>query len=339
MGAELSSLSAMPAAPCRPARARSAEARPARTLSRGRRRRRAHPEGRDPHDPSEDDGPRAGREPWRRHPDADARVAEAVHECMTLDLARCYTDLGEVRTGRGSGRVVWRHTNREPLPLDLAAMAGVAREPRAAPLPALRAPRCRARPLAIDRTLFTMAFGRDVDDESYPQSTCLDRRTGAVVWLCEDDEDACGIAAMPAEDKGRAERRGVHNCAGREVRVMFWSWPVTAVPDRACHRRMAHRCRYFPVVVRTNCHFVLDWVELRRLEAPRQQGGVVGEFKPGAGGRTRPVEDDARMRAGSDGQGGRGEMRTHCASTGPGPDKACATAPPCARPRASPDRR
>ena len=43
---------------------------------------------------------------------------------MTLDLAWRYTDLAEVRTGRGSGRVVWRDANREPLPLDFAAMAG-----------------------------------------------------------------------------------------------------------------------------------------------------------------------------------------------------------------------
>ena len=41
-----------------------------------------------------------------------------------------------------------------------------------------------------------MAFGRDVDYEAYPQSTYLDRRTGDVVWLYEDDEDACGIAAV-----------------------------------------------------------------------------------------------------------------------------------------------
>ena len=50
--------------------------------------------------------------------------------------------------------------------------------------------------MAIDRTLFTMAFGRDVDYEAYPQSTYLDRRTGGVVWLYEDDEDVCGIAAV-----------------------------------------------------------------------------------------------------------------------------------------------
>ena len=40
------------------------------------------------------------------------------------ELACRYTDLGEVRTGRGAGRVVWRDGSREPLPLDLAATRG-----------------------------------------------------------------------------------------------------------------------------------------------------------------------------------------------------------------------
>ena len=33
---------------------------------------------------------------------------------MTLDLAWRYTDLGEIRTGRGAGGVVWRDGSREP---------------------------------------------------------------------------------------------------------------------------------------------------------------------------------------------------------------------------------
>ena len=51
---------------------------------------------------------------------ATAGVALALDERVTLDLAWRYTDLGEVRTGRGAGRVVWRDGSREPLPLDLA---------------------------------------------------------------------------------------------------------------------------------------------------------------------------------------------------------------------------
>ena len=49
-----------------------------------------------------------------------AGVAMAVGERTTLDLGWRYTDLGEVRTGRGAGRVVWRDGSRDPLPLDLA---------------------------------------------------------------------------------------------------------------------------------------------------------------------------------------------------------------------------
>ena len=50
-----------------------------------------------------------------------AGVAVALGERATLDLAWRYSDLGEVRTGRGEGRVLWRDGSREPRPLDLAA--------------------------------------------------------------------------------------------------------------------------------------------------------------------------------------------------------------------------
>ena len=53
-----------------------------------------------------------------------AGMAAALRERTTLELAWRYTDLGEVRTGRGAGRVVWRDGSREPLPLDLAATRG-----------------------------------------------------------------------------------------------------------------------------------------------------------------------------------------------------------------------
>lgn len=51
---------------------------------------------------------------------ATAGVALALNERMSLDLAWRYTDLGEVHTPRGPGRVVWRDGRRAPLPLDLA---------------------------------------------------------------------------------------------------------------------------------------------------------------------------------------------------------------------------
>ena len=51
---------------------------------------------------------------------ATAGFAVALNERVSIDLAWRYTDLGEVRTGRGAGRVVWRNGRREPLPLELA---------------------------------------------------------------------------------------------------------------------------------------------------------------------------------------------------------------------------
>ncbi|MDE0409324.1 MAG: outer membrane beta-barrel protein [Alphaproteobacteria bacterium] len=50
----------------------------------------------------------------------EAGVSAALGGRATLDLAWRYTDLGEVRTGRGAGQVIWRDASREPLPLDLA---------------------------------------------------------------------------------------------------------------------------------------------------------------------------------------------------------------------------
>ena len=50
---------------------------------------------------------------------ATAGFAVALDVRVSLDLAWRYSDLGEVRTPRGPGRVV-RDGSREPLPLDLA---------------------------------------------------------------------------------------------------------------------------------------------------------------------------------------------------------------------------
>ena len=72
---------------------------------------------------------------------ATAGVAVALDTHVTLDLAWRYTDLGEIRTPRGPGRVVWRDGSREPLPLDLAADEGAAegsRRPAVASLRLLR---------------------------------------------------------------------------------------------------------------------------------------------------------------------------------------------------------
>ncbi len=51
---------------------------------------------------------------------ATAGFAVALNERLSLDVAWRYTDLGEIRTARGEGQVVWRDYRREPLPLDLA---------------------------------------------------------------------------------------------------------------------------------------------------------------------------------------------------------------------------
>ena len=55
---------------------------------------------------------------------ATAGLAAPLDKRTTFELAWRYTDLGEVRTGRGPGQVVWRDGGREPLPLDLAATRG-----------------------------------------------------------------------------------------------------------------------------------------------------------------------------------------------------------------------
>lgn len=53
----------------------------------------------------------------------------------------------------------------------------------------------------INRNLFKMAFGRDVDNhDMYPQSTYLDRQTDDNLWLYECDEGASWAVRVPAEE-------------------------------------------------------------------------------------------------------------------------------------------
>ena len=62
--------------------------------------------------------------------------------------------------------------------------------------------------LVIDFEEFTMAFGRDVDyHDAFPQTTHLDRQTGGIDWVYEDDEDAEG-EGIPPEDN-RDARKGI----------------------------------------------------------------------------------------------------------------------------------
>ena len=61
--------------------------------------------------------------------------------------------------------------------------------------------------LEIDRVMFEMAFGRDVDyHDVYPQSTWLDLRTGEVIWVYEDDDDALNVGLPPDENRSQCER-------------------------------------------------------------------------------------------------------------------------------------
>jgi hypothetical protein len=62
--------------------------------------------------------------------------------------------------------------------------------------------------LAIDQSLFMMAFGRDVDyHDLAPQLIYLDRHTGDVMWLYESDEDAfLEVGLSAAENRGQRER-------------------------------------------------------------------------------------------------------------------------------------
>ena len=45
-----------------------------------------------------------------------------TERARALDMAWCYSDLGEVRMPLGPGQAVWRDGSREPLALDLAPM-------------------------------------------------------------------------------------------------------------------------------------------------------------------------------------------------------------------------
>ena len=49
-----------------------------------------------------------------------AGLSAAAGERVKIDLAWRYTDLGEVRTGRGAGQVLWHDASRPSIPLDLA---------------------------------------------------------------------------------------------------------------------------------------------------------------------------------------------------------------------------
>ncbi len=75
------------------------------------------------------------------------------------------------------------------------------------------------RRLAIEKILFTMAFGRDIDyHDMVPQLTYLDRCTGKVIWVYETDDDAYMEAGIPA-DENRQERERVAGDSERYLEI------------------------------------------------------------------------------------------------------------------------
>ena len=82
--------------------------------------------------------------------------------------------------------------------------------------------RAKRKKLPIDGTLFSMAFNRDADFEdlydSCPQSAYLDKETGDIHWLYENEEDAESEGEISlAEDK--ALRRQIANAPDRFLEI------------------------------------------------------------------------------------------------------------------------
>ena len=73
--------------------------------------------------------------------------------------------------------------------------------------------------LGIDRELFAMAFGRDVDYHDIgPQLVYLDRETGDIAWLYETDSDAEMEVGIPAEEN-RRERLAIETDPDRYLEI------------------------------------------------------------------------------------------------------------------------
>ena len=71
----------------------------------------------------------------------------------------------------------------------------------------------------IDKALFTMAFGRDVDfHDTYPQVVYLDRKTGDVIWIYGSDHDA-EMEAGISPDENRQEREAVDAAPERYLEI------------------------------------------------------------------------------------------------------------------------
>ena len=128
------------------------------------------------------------------------------------------------------------------------------------------------RTLVIDRSFFTMAFGRDVDYHDWPpRRFLLDRCTGEVLWYYECDEDAYMEAGTPA-DENRGERERVESEPGRFLEI----------PDLDHGERHA--------ILRDFLASGWSGEEARRLRAETAYTGSIG-------GWMRGVDDEGAVRA------------------------------------------
>ena len=117
----------------------------------------------------------------------------------------------------------------------------------------------------IDKGLFTMAFGRDVDfHDTYPQVVYLDRQTGGIVWLYETDDNAYMEVGIPAEEN-RQEREAVDAAPERYLEIPGL--------DHDDHHRILRR------------FLMSDWTrdKERRQRAEDAYRGSIGKWKRDVG--------------------------------------------------------
>ena len=118
---------------------------------------------------------------------------------------------------------------------------------------------------SVDRDLFLMAFGRDVDfHDTVPQLIYLDRQTGDIVWLYGSDDDAYMEVGIPAEDN-RQEREAIEAEPERYLEVPGL--------DHDDHHRILRR------------FLMSDWTrdKERRQRAEDAYRGSIGKWKRDAG--------------------------------------------------------
>ena len=64
------------------------------------------------------------------------------------------------------------------------------------------------RKLPLERSFFMMAFGRDADyQDTIPQRAYLDRKTGDMTWVYEDDDEGYMYTGIPAAENREARER------------------------------------------------------------------------------------------------------------------------------------